>query len=205
MKTIIGGPGIPRPMSSQSDSLDAEIDRLETEIREKKAELHELRREQPRESVESHPLVDWNGEEVDISDLFGDRDDLIVIHNMGRSCPYCTLWADAFDGVIEHIQDRASFALVSPDDPAVQQEFAAQRDWSFDMYSDQQGTFTEDAGFTDGDRLVPGISTYERTEDGTIRRVASATFGPNDEFEPVWPLFELLADGPTDWKPQKWY
>jgi predicted dithiol-disulfide oxidoreductase (DUF899 family) len=61
---------------------------------------------------------------VQLSDLFGEHEDLIVIHNMGVSCPYCTLWADGFNGLIRHLEDRAAFVMVSPDPPDIQKEFA---------------------------------------------------------------------------------
>ena len=40
--------------------------------------------------------------------------DLIVIHNMGASCPYCTLWADGFNGIYDHLADRAAFVALQP-------------------------------------------------------------------------------------------
>jgi predicted dithiol-disulfide oxidoreductase (DUF899 family) len=32
---------------------------------------------------------------VRLSELFAGKADLILIHNMGTTCPNCTLWADA--------------------------------------------------------------------------------------------------------------
>ena len=37
---------------------------------------------------------------VRLSELFGEHDDLVIIHNMGASCRYCTLWADGFSGYL---------------------------------------------------------------------------------------------------------
>ena len=34
------------------------------------------------------------------------KDDLVVIHNMGASCAYCTLWGDGFNGVYEHLANK---------------------------------------------------------------------------------------------------
>lgn len=181
---------------------ETEIERLEAEIADKKERLHELQREQPREPVGDHELVDWDGEAVTIRDLMGDRDDLLVVHNMGTACQFCTMWADVFDGVLDHIEDRSAFVVVSPDDPATQREFAAERGWDFRMVSDRDGAFTAAAGFSADEHLVPGVSSYHRREDGEIVRVATDTFGPHDEYDPVWPLFELLADGPDGWEPQ---
>ncbi|HEV2097343.1 MAG TPA: DUF899 family protein, partial [Stellaceae bacterium] len=72
---------------------------------------------------------------VPISELFGDKADLIVIHNMGTTCPNCTLWADGFNGVYDHLANRAAFVVSSPDMPEVQKRFAASRGWRFPMVS----------------------------------------------------------------------
>ncbi len=50
-----------------------------------------------------------------LSALFGDKDTLFVIHNMGTTCAHCTMWADGFNGVFEHLRDRAAFVVSSPD------------------------------------------------------------------------------------------
>ena len=59
-----------------------------------------------------------------LSELFGAKRDLFVIHNMGSSCPYCTLWADGYNGLYAHLVTRGAFVVTSPDPPAVQQRFA---------------------------------------------------------------------------------
>ncbi len=64
---------------------------------------------------------------VRLSELFGDKSDLFVIHNMGRGCPYCTMWADGFNGVLPHLEDRAAFVVSTPDAPDVQRGFAEAR------------------------------------------------------------------------------
>jgi hypothetical protein len=41
---------------------------------------------------------------------------------------------------------------------------------------------------------------------GTITRVArSRQLGPGDPFCPVWPLLDLLKDGPNGWEPKYHY
>src|SRR5262249_37920202 len=76
------------------------------------------------EPVEDYAFTRADGESVRLSGLFGGKDTLIVIHNMGRSCPYCTLWADGFNGVYAHLSNRAAFVLSSPDKPDEQRQFA---------------------------------------------------------------------------------
>lgn len=72
---------------------------------------------------------------VRLSDLFGRHEDLMVVHNMGSSCPGCTLWADGYNGVHHHVVTRAAFVVSSPDPPDVQEAFAASRGWRFLMWT----------------------------------------------------------------------
>ena len=68
---------------------------------------------------------------VRLSSLFDEHDDLILIHNMGVSCPLCTLWADGYNGIHQHVVRRAAFAVTSPDGPEVQQKIASSRGMGF--------------------------------------------------------------------------
>jgi predicted dithiol-disulfide oxidoreductase (DUF899 family) len=192
-------------MTKETD-VQARIEALEREIREKTEALATLRRQQPCEPVADHVLHGPDGARVPLSGLFGEKRDLIVIHNMGSRCPYCTLWADGFQGVLPHLEDRAAVVLVSPDDPATQQRFAASRGWRFRMLSNGDSGFTEAVGYQgekDGKTWVwPGFSTFRREEDGRVTRVAHAAFGPGDPYCSVWHLFALLDGGAADWQPR---
>ena len=91
-------------------------------------EIAELRKKMRAAQAEIEPqeVQDYVFSSLDgprkLSELFGAKDDLILIHNMGRRCSYCTMWADGFNGVYHHLADRASFVVTSPDPPAVQKE-----------------------------------------------------------------------------------
>src|SRR5215470_19252219 len=87
------------------------------------------------EEVKDYVFQRADGGTVRLSDLFGAKSDLFVIHNMGKGCPYCTLWADGFNGVYEHLGNRAAFVVSSPDAPEQQRQFAASRNWKFPMVS----------------------------------------------------------------------
>jgi predicted dithiol-disulfide oxidoreductase (DUF899 family) len=160
-------------------------------------------------AVEPEPVEDYAFATPDgtapLSKLFGRKDDLIVIHNMGSSCPYCTLWADGFNGLYPHLADRAAFAVVSPDTVAAQRRFASGRGWRFPLYSGRGSTFARDMGFMskDGDPW-PGVSTFRR-RGGKILRIASAPFGPHDPFCSAWHLFDLLHSGVGNWAPKYRY
>jgi predicted dithiol-disulfide oxidoreductase (DUF899 family) len=182
-----------------------EIARLEQELREKRERLIALKKQLAGEPVRDYTLKSQDGKSVRLSELFGKHDDLIVIHNMGASCVYCTMWADGFNGVVHHLENRAAFAVVSPDAPATQRVFAQQRGWKFKMCSGEGSTFIEDMGFkhVDGGRSswMPGVSTFRRTPDGKIVRIGKDSLGPGDPYCSVWHLFDLLKDGANGWEP----
>jgi predicted dithiol-disulfide oxidoreductase (DUF899 family) len=173
---------------------------LEMQIYELKQELGKARSE-----VVPEPVKDYEFDTIDgkkrLSELFGGMDDLFVVHNMGKGCNYCSLWADGLDGYYPHIAGRAALVLASPDAPEVQREFAEKRGWRFPTVSDSAKEFTNDMGYIRDEGFYPGISAFHKAEDGTITRTGTAVFGPGDDFCPVWPLFELLEGGANGWEP----
>lgn len=156
-----------------------------------------------REEVKDSSLTDSDGRKVALSDLFGKKEDLILIHNMGRSCPYCTMWADGFNGVLDHLEDRAAFVVVSPDAPPVQKQFAKSRDWRFKMVSSKGTAFSKGMGFENKQGgPEPGVSVFHKDRRGRIFRVAKDEFGPGDRYCIVWHFFGLLPDGSKGWEPK---
>ncbi len=59
------------------------------------------------EEVPDYVFTNTSGS-VRLSELFGGKPDLIVIHNMGATCPHCTLWADGFNGIYDHLANRGT-------------------------------------------------------------------------------------------------
>ena len=160
-------------------------------------------------TVEPEAVSDYQFATLDqpvrLSELFGTKDDLFVIHNMGRSCPYCTLWADGFNGIYPHIADRASFVIASPDPPQEQHQFAANRGWRMPMISHQGSSFAKDMGYRSAEGgWLPGVSVFRR-DAHRILRVADAGFQPADDFCTLWHLVNLLPEGAADWQPQLTY
>ena len=171
----------------------AEIAALRSQIRETQATAEP-------EPVEDYVFSTPDGQ-VTLSELFGDKDTLFIVHNMGRNCAYCTLWADGLNGVIEHLQNRAAVAVSSPDAPAVQSEFAAGRGWRFTMVSHDGTTFAKDMGYRGDNGWMPGVSVFKRTSDGVVR-VSDTDFGPGDDFCAVWHLYDLIPEGADGWQPK---
>lgn len=135
-----------------------------------------------------------------LSDLFDDHDELLVVHNMGGSCPYCSLWADGFVALARQLETRCAFVLCS-DDPAPEADAVKQsRGWPYRVVSGHGTGFTAAMGFRGEDgRPWPGISAFRRVPGGRILRTGRAPFGPGDDFCAVWPMLDLLP--PRDWRP----
>lgn len=186
------------------NAIEEEIKKLEKTISKQCQQLGDLKRRLPPQEISDYTLESAQGP-TQLSSIFDNRHDLIVIHNMGSSCPYCTMWADGFNGVYDHLISRATVAVVSPDPPAQQYELAQSRGWRFPMYSGENSPFIENMGFKVKAGYRPGVSTFVREQDGRILRIATAQFGPFDPFCGVWPLFALLSDGVNRWQPRNTY
>ncbi len=188
---------------SQSD----EIARLEQEVLDAKKRLTDALRKQPPQPVSEYTLrYAGSGAPVRLTDLFGSSSDLLVVHNMGKKCVYCTLWADGFSNVYKHIANRCPFVLTTPDDPTVAGAFAGSRGWTFPVLSHAGTTFAADLGFNpaEGD-FHPGVSALFKESSGKVVRTGSRPFGPGDDFCSVWPLLDLLKNGSAEWAPKYHY
>jgi len=176
---------------------------LRMQIMDLRGQVAELQKALPTESVQDYTF-DIEGGSVSLSSLFGDKQTLFVVHNMGISCNYCMLWSDGFNGVSQHLKDRAAFVISSPDSVETQQAYRSERGWDFQMVSVKNNTFAADMGFTSDDGYLPGVSVFKRDGD-SIARVGSSMFGPGDDFCAVWHLLDLTRDGADGWQPRQSY
>jgi predicted dithiol-disulfide oxidoreductase (DUF899 family) len=171
-----------------------------TELRNKMREL--------QQSVEPKEVADYEFAiaegKVRLSELFGEKEYLFVVHNMGAGCRYCTLWADGFNGILPHIENRAAFVVASPDEPTAQQKFKTGRGWRFRMVSYRDASFAGDMGYRNKDGWLPGVSIF-RKQGQKIWRVSDAGFQPGDDFCSIWHFFDLLPEGAGGWQPQYQY
>lgn len=126
-----------------TQDLQAEYAEAWANLQEANRKMAELSRRIGPERVEDYELQGREGG-VRLSEMFDDKQDLILIHNMGSECPYCTMWADGFNGVLQHLQDRAGFVVVSPNSVDVQQAVRKKRGWTFEMYSAEGTSFIKD-------------------------------------------------------------
>jgi predicted dithiol-disulfide oxidoreductase (DUF899 family) len=181
-------------------SNEEEIKALETKLYELTTELQALRKANPGREVPNYTFSTLDGETT-LADLFGGHDRLLVIHNMGQGCRYCTLWADGFNGFLPHLESAVSVVLVSKDPPAVQRAFANSRGWRFRLASHGGGDYIREQTAQTGADNMPGVVAYERQGE-KILRTNAAVFGPGDEFCSLWNLLGLTGLGEADWTPQ---
>ena len=179
-----------------------QLRRHQAEIAALRDKIRTLQAEREPEPVENYEFRTVDGA-VTMADLFGDRDTLFIVHNMGRSCVYCTLWADGLNGVIDHLEDAAAFVVSSPDEPEDQQAFAESRGWGLRMVSHAGNTFAGDMGYLRDGGPFPGISCF-RKQDGRIMRVGDTEFGPGDDYCVIWHLLDLVPDR-AEWSPKYAY
>lgn len=180
-----------------------EIVEIERQIFELNHKLSELRRENARIEVPHYDFDTLEGR-VSLRNLFGERELLLVIHNMGQGCRYCTLWADGLNGFVPHLESAMALALVSKDAPEDQRRFANSRGWRFRLASHGGGAYIREQTVTAGENNAPGAVLYERRGDRVFRKNACA-FGPGDLYCPAWQFLAMAGMGVDDWTPQYRY
>lgn len=183
--------------------MDERIVALESQILRLETELETLKNASPR-VVDNFTFLEPGGT-VSLVDLFGGRREMLVVHNMGASCAYCTAYADGFNGILPHLLDRAAFVVVSPDPPDKQSAFAISRGWRFRMVSSSATSFSRDMGFEQAPtEYWPGAIGLSLDADGRkIVRTSFTSFDPGDKYSPIWPLMALLGSlGTKSWVPR---
>jgi predicted dithiol-disulfide oxidoreductase (DUF899 family) len=177
-----------------------EIAALEKQLYELTTRLNELKKTNVGEDVKNYAFSTLDGD-VKLLDMFGDNDRLLVIHNMGQGCRYCTLWADGFNGFLPHLESAMAVVLVSRDAPELQRTFANSRGWRFRLASHGGGDYIQEQSVVEGQGNYPGAVVYERN--GTrITRKNVAVFGPGDLYCSIWNLLGMAGLNEATWTPQ---
>lgn len=181
--------------------MNERIQELEQRMYKLAQELFAERAKAEPEPVSDYSFASTNGS-VTLSELFGDKTELIISHNMGSFCSYCTMWADCLEGSKKIIETRCALVMVTSDQPAVFAPIAEKRGWTFTIVCDEDKQFTETMGFwTKEHGWGPGASTFRKNEDGSIVRTGWTMYGPGDAFCPPWHYFSLLGISEDHWSP----
>lgn len=191
-------------MAEEKPDLNAELDlddpvKVEERINGLIGRLAELRVKAAPVEVKDYKFNTVEGE-TSLSKLFGDRTKLLVIHNMGSGCNYCTLWADGFNGILPHLKDAMAVVLVSSETPEQQAAFAKGRGWGFALASHKDLPYTKEQTTLGEWADNPGAAVYEKVGDKIVMR-NKCFFDPGDIYCPMWPLLGLAGIENKDWIP----
>jgi len=141
--------------------------------------------------IDDYTLYDQTGP-VKLSSLFGGRERLVILHNMGKHCPNCALWGDEFNGMLPHLERVTAFCVVSPDAPATQAAYVKERGWASRIYSAQGTSFIGDMGFEGDDgKAQPGISIL-RQQEGALSVVKQVNVTRDKHCPSVLEVFWML-------------
>ena len=184
---------------------DKAIEKLQQDIEKIQSEISALRSNRELELFEDYTLYHRDASAVLLSSLFKDQDELLLIHNMGKSCSYCTMWADTLNSSTTIINDRVPMVLISPNEPSVLDTFASSRNWNFLCVSAHGTNFISDSGYSyekEGKTYyMPGVSAFVKKE-GKIYRTNKDYFGPGDVYCSPWHFFDLLSKKDNGWTPK---
>jgi predicted dithiol-disulfide oxidoreductase (DUF899 family) len=155
-----------------------------------------------------------------LSDLFGERSQLVVYHLMfapewDAACTSCSFWADNFERNVVHLAHRdVSFAAISRAPVAKLGAYAARMRWSFPWVSSGESSFNFDFGVSFSEAQLrsqellynygtikprrsdlPGISVFYKDADGSIFHTYSCYSRGIDMMNTAYHYLDLVPNG----------
>lgn len=192
----------------------------EKEFTRARDRLSEARRALPWIRVETPYVFDGPGGKETLTELFDRRGQLIVYHFMfdpgwQAGCKSCSFWADNFDPVIVHLNQRdVTMVAVSRAPLATLDAFKARMGWSFKWVSSQGSDFNRDFGVSfrsaDGAEReitynyqtrktamteLPGISVFAKDESGAVYHTYSCYARGLDMLNTAYHYLDLVPKG----------
>jgi predicted dithiol-disulfide oxidoreductase (DUF899 family) len=122
----------------------------EKEFSHLRDELNRQRRNLPWEKVEKAYTFEGPSGKETLSDLFGTKSQLIAYHFMfapewQEGCPHCSFWADNFNPIGVHLNQRdVSFVAISRAPLAKIEAFKKRMGWGFKWVSSAKTDFNYD-------------------------------------------------------------
>lgn len=153
---------------SQTEWLEARKELLaqEKEFTRLRDQLSQQRRELPWVKVEKPYVFDTLQGQETLADLFAGRSQLIVYHFMfgpddEEACKSCSFWADNFNGIIPHLNQRdVTMLAVSRARLEKLQAFHRRMGWSFKWVSSFYSDFNFDYEVSFPTTATPGQYSY---------------------------------------------
>ena len=207
---------------TRSQWLTARLELLEMEKAHARLgdELAARRRAMPKFRVERNYLFDSANGEVSLSALFEHRSQLIVQHFMfgadwEEGCPSCSFWADGYNPMIVHLNQRdVSFAVVSTAPVAQLEAYKKRMGWNFAWFSSANNTFNADFEVSPTDEQLAagqmrynyqdspirgkeshGVSVFERDPKGTVYHTYSTYARGLDRMNAAYGYLDLCPKG----------
>ncbi len=142
----------------------------EKEFTRLRDQLSRQRRDLPWERVDKPYVFDGSSGRETLADLFAGRRQLLVYHFMfapdwEAGCPSCSLFADNFNGIVVHLNQRdVTFVAVSRAPFSKLDAYRKRMGWSFKWVSSAANDFNRDyhVSFTP-DELEGGEAYYNYT------------------------------------------
>ncbi|HEX7191040.1 MAG TPA: thioredoxin family protein [Thermoanaerobaculia bacterium] len=194
---------MPHPIVSHEEWIAARTAFLakEKEFTRQRDELSRQRRELPWERVEKEYVFDGPNGKVSLSDLFGKHSQLIVYHFMfppewEAGCPHCSFWADNFNEIIPHLNQRdAAMVAISRAPRERLDAFEKRMGWSFQWLSSGSNDFNYDFGasFTE-DESKKRVYNYGTIAPGRTDREGMSVFYKNEQGE-IFHTYSSYARG----------
>lgn len=138
----------------------------EKEFTRLRDQLSRERRELPWERVDKPYVFQTTEGEQTLAELFGRHSQLIVYHfmygpNAEIGCTGCSFWADNFNGIIPHLNQRdVSMVAVSRGPLHKLQEQARRFGWTFKWVSSEGSDFNFDYGVSFPDEALANDQAY---------------------------------------------
>jgi len=157
----------------------------EKEFTRLRDELNRERRLLPWEKVEKRYVFDGPKGKETLADLFENRSQLVVYHFMftpewNEGCPHCSFWADNFNDIIVHLNQRdVTMVAISRAPLAKLEAFKKRMGWSFKWLSSSDTDFNYDyqASFkADEVKAKSAFYNYRQADVGHVDREGTSVF-----------------------------
>jgi predicted dithiol-disulfide oxidoreductase (DUF899 family) len=192
----------------------------EKELTHQREALAEKIRDLPWVRVDKSYEFDGPNGRTSLSDLFGDKKQLIVYHFMfdptwSQGCKSCSFVADHYDSIVIHLAHRdISFATVSKAPIEKIEQFRTRMGWTFPWVSGANNDFGRDYGvsFTDQElasddtvynfnrkpypiRELPGLSVFAKDDPGNIYHTYSTYARGLENFVTAYYYMDITPKG----------